>query len=140
MKTIVVATDGSPVAQQAVDFAAGLAKATGATLHTITVEEPPPGGKGGAIRIFETETAAGSTRIAEAAAARATELGATAQAHIAHGDPAHAIAGASSELGAEMIVVGTRGLGGMAGAIMGSVSHGLIKQASVPVTIVHGNK
>jgi nucleotide-binding universal stress UspA family protein len=53
-------------------------------------------------------------------------------------DLAAAIAGEAEGANASMIVVGSRGRGSVAGAVLGSVSHNLIKYATVPVLVVHG--
>lgn len=50
------------------------------------------------------------------------------------GSPRHNLVGAS--LGAQVVVVGTRGRGGFSGLVLGSTSHSLIHHASCPVVIV----
>lgn len=56
------------------------------------------------------------------------------QASAFHGDPGHLLARQSQ--GAGIVVVGSRGRGGFAGLLLGSVSHDLIHQATCPVMIV----
>ena len=64
--------------------------------------------------------------------------GIDAELHVetTHRSPAHEIAAAAHELGAEVIVCGTRGLGGLQGALLGSVSRELLHYAHVPVLVV----
>jgi len=52
-------------------------------------------------------------------------------------DVAVDIAGMAEGLEASMIIVGSRGRGLVAGEVLGSVSHNLIKWATVPILIVH---
>ena len=42
----------------------------------------------------------------------------------------------ATELGVELIVVGSRGMGAIHGALVGSVSHALVSRSPVPVMIV----
>lgn len=137
MKTLVIATDGSDSAAQALEFAIGLARDTGATLQVLSVRPPRAVGRGGAgPAIFEVEEVGGAERIAEAAAQRAREGGVEATPHVAHGEIVKSIAEAASKFGADLLVVGSRGLGVISGAVLGSVSHGLVHESHVPVTIV----
>lgn len=52
-------------------------------------------------------------------------------------DLAAMISGEAEGIGASMIVTGSRGRGSVAGAVLGSVSHNLIKYATIPVLVVH---
>jgi nucleotide-binding universal stress UspA family protein len=72
---------------------------------------------------------------------RAAAKGVTAEVEAispAHrtGELAADIAGIAAGVGASLIVVGSRGRGPASGALLGSVSHNLIKWATVPVVIV----
>jgi nucleotide-binding universal stress UspA family protein len=137
MKTILVATDGSEAAAEALDFAIELARDTGAQLEVLAVKPPPIVSKGGpAPPVFEVEEPGGAERIAAAAAEKAAAAGVRAHPHAGHGEPVDVIAAASESLDADLVVVGSRGLGAIAGALMGSVSHGLIKRAHVPIVVV----
>jgi len=56
--------------------------------------------------------------------------------HVAVGDPGTEIAVLANEVGATVIVVGSRGLGGVKRAFLGSVSDHLVRHASCPVLVV----
>ncbi len=62
--------------------------------------------------------------------------GVDAEALVREGEPAAVILGAARELNAGMILVGTRGLGAAARALLGSVSSTLVTEAHVPVAVV----
>ena len=78
----------------------------------------------------------GPKRIAEAAVRRAREAGVAATPHVGYGDIADSIADTAKALGADHLVVGSRGLGSMSAALRGSVSHSLVRRSPVPLTIV----
>ena len=137
MKTILFATDGSDSAGEALEFAIELAKETGAEIEVLAVKPPPVLSKGGVgAPILEVEEDQGAEHIAAAAAAKAEGSGVHARAHVEHGEPAEAIAAVGERLQVDLIVVGSRGLGAVRGAVLGSVSHALVKQSRIPVTIV----
>jgi nucleotide-binding universal stress UspA family protein len=137
MKTILIATDGSEAAGQALAVAIDLARETGAALEVLSVRPQRVAGRGGAgPAMLEVEELDGPEHIAEAAALLAREAGVVAMPHAARGDVVTCIADAATKLGAELLVVGSRGLGSLSGAVLGSVSHALVRRSPVPVTIV----
>jgi nucleotide-binding universal stress UspA family protein len=137
MKTILIATDGSESAGQALDVAIDLARQTGAALEVLSVRPQRVAGRGGTgPAILEVEELDGPEHIADAAAAHAREAGVVATPHAGHGDVVTCISEAATSLGAELLVVGSRGHGALSGAVLGSVSHALVSRSPVPVTIV----
>jgi nucleotide-binding universal stress UspA family protein len=136
MKLIVVATDGSPEAREAVELAAELAKETHATVAAVSVHHIRAGGKGMAPPVTEVEEQHGAEHIAAAAAETIRAAGLEATAYALTGDPATEIARCAKELGADLVVCGSRGFGAIQGALVGSVSRGLMTKSSVPVTVV----
>ncbi len=87
--------------------------------------------------IHATESTRGTKLISDAVVSKARAMGIDATAYTRAGNPSKEIAALADELGADMIVVGTRGHGSLRGAFSGSVSHDLIKRAHVPVTVLH---
>lgn len=137
MKTIMIATDGSESAADALDVAIELASETGATLDVLSVRPPVIAGRAGAgPPMLEVEEPGGAERIAAAAATHAAAAGVDAAAHSAHGDVVDSICEASSAVGADLLIVGSRGHGPVSGALLGSVSHALIGRSPIPVTVV----
>jgi nucleotide-binding universal stress UspA family protein len=137
MKTIVIATDGSDPSEQALDVAIELARDTGAALHVLSVHPLRPAGRAGAgPAITEVEQPEGPQHIADAAARRAREAGIEATPHAGQGDVVDVIVDAASKLGADLLVVGSRGHGPLSGAVLGSVSHALVSRSPVPLTVV----
>ncbi len=59
-----------------------------------------------------------------------------AQAHLRMGKPAAEIVALAEELGVGLVVVGSRGLGGVRRALMGSVSDSVVRHAHCPVLVV----
>ncbi|KAI9284817.1 hypothetical protein BC943DRAFT_380750 [Umbelopsis sp. AD052] len=67
---------------------------------------------------------------------RLVQRGMTAQIHILKGDPKHEIVRISNEIGADMLVIGSRGLGAVKRLTMGSVSDFCVRNAECPVIVV----
>ena len=65
--------------------------------------------------------------------------GKVAETHLAAGRPDKEIVRLSEDLGVGTIVIGSRGLGAVSRALMGSVSESVIRHAHCPVFVVRGN-
>jgi nucleotide-binding universal stress UspA family protein len=120
---ILVATDRSREAQLAATTAADLAKSTNSELHVVHVgfdqyrDEAQK----------ELETEVGMIR-----ESGAQEI----HAHLEFGRPDTAIVALAEELGAGLIVMGSRGLGGVRRALLGSISDSVVRHAPCPVMVV----
>ena len=53
------------------------------------------------------------------------------------GGPGHAIVERAEKVGADMIVIGTRGLGTIRRTVLGSVSDYVVHHAKIPVVVCH---
>jgi nucleotide-binding universal stress UspA family protein len=137
MKNILVATDGSESAADAVDAAIELAQQMGAKLQVLAVRPPLLHGRAGSgPAMTEIEELHGSEHIADAAVQRARAAGVESAPHVNHGPVAECIVQVATEVGAELLVVGSRGMGAVHGALVGSVSHALVSRSPIPVMIV----
>ncbi|HEY5013512.1 MAG TPA: universal stress protein [Acidimicrobiia bacterium] len=128
---IVVGTDGSGTASIAVEEATKLAALTGSTLHVVhATHRRSPGviafAASGGMSELEAkeknkEIVAESHRICETASALARGLGVPVQTHAAAGEAADALVAVAVEVGADLVVVGNRGMSGPRRFVLGSV-------------------
>ena len=112
---IVVGTDGSETAAKAVEMAAGLARRDGATLHLVTATKQPTGVAGGPLAGGEPLSGAGFSLLGgqEMLAEIAAGIeGVEIKPHVGTGNPAAAIVRVAEEVGADLIVVGSKGMTG----------------------------
>jgi nucleotide-binding universal stress UspA family protein len=137
-KPVVVGVDGSEESLLAAEWAAMEARRHGLALRIVSAPAPVPPVHG-----YQDSTAAvadalrgASERALAAAVARAEEVapGLEIATDLLSGPPPLAIAGSGS--GATMLVVGTRGAGGFAAMILGSVSRFAATRATCPVIVV----
>jgi nucleotide-binding universal stress UspA family protein len=135
-KTIIWATDGSEAAARALETALGLRAESGGKLVVVHADERLGGRAGGAPVLADEEDV--RARLS-AEVAELKESGTDATLRVVHGtniDPADLIAGVAEEVGADVIVVGTRGHGRVAGMLLGSVTQRLLHVAPCPVLAV----
>jgi nucleotide-binding universal stress UspA family protein len=143
---VLLATDGSKEAQLAATAAADLAKRTGSELHLVYVGHMPPAyyESPGTWALDPDLRGRMAERVEEEARTRLDEQvqrvrdagGEVAGAHAKLGRPDAEIVGLAEELGAGLIVLGSRGLGPLRSALMGSVSHSVVQHAHCPVLVV----
>ncbi len=144
MKHILVATDGSDSAGRAVDYAARLAKTHGADLLIVNVI----GGYGLPDKVLLSFTQGQQVWLTELLASlsaetltkardRARSAGVTMiRLESRKGDVAQTIIEIAQEKEADLIVVGKRGTGIIAGLLLGSVAQKLVSIAPLPVAVV----
>jgi nucleotide-binding universal stress UspA family protein len=138
MMKILVATDGSDGAKAAVTDGVRLAARLGAKILTVAAEPLPPAYFGVPPYYFsDPESKAFAAKTAEAAAETARQAGVEAESHVLGPtvDPARAIVEFARKQDADLIVVGSRGLGAFAGAVLGSVSRSIVRHADRPVLV-----
>jgi nucleotide-binding universal stress UspA family protein len=139
---IVVGVDGSAASRAAFRWAVRQAELTGATVQAITAWQYPVASGGYAwapVAVLDStdlQEAAEKTladEISEVVGAR-TDIKLQPQA--VEGNPAQVLLDASA--GADLLVVGSRGHGGFASALLGSVSQHCVHHADCPVVIIRG--
>jgi nucleotide-binding universal stress UspA family protein len=139
MKVMLIATDGSPSAQEAVEFGVELADEQGAEVVFVHVAPAldvlPSAGFGWAPSVRHEVTEHDRSPVSDAVAF-AEEHGVKASTAILCGDPVDEIVAYAESIDADLIVVGSRGHGAIAGALLGSVSRGVLHEAHRPVLIV----
>ena len=139
--TILLATDGSEEAQLASTTAADLAQKTDSELHVLTVGPDLP--------LYELpehpadfedvvrENRREAKEVLEQQAKMIEESGVTVkETHLREGRADKEIVEVAEEIGAGLIVMGSRGHGRLSRALMGSVSDAVVRHAHCPVTIV----
>ena len=139
--TILLATDGSEEAQLAATTASDLAQKTNSELHVVTVGSDLP--------LYELpehpaefedvlrQNRRTAKEMLEQEAKRIEESGGTVnETHLREGRADAEIVELAEELGAGLIVMGSRGHGRLRRALMGSVSDAVVRHAHCPVTIV----
>jgi nucleotide-binding universal stress UspA family protein len=150
---ILSATDGSSEAELATRTAADLAQKTGSELHVIHVldvaqiymldagatddpegiEQPDPILE----ELLERFSEQRGKEVLDTEVERIRSAGGTvAQAHLKMGRVAQEIVHLAEDLGAGLIVMGSRGRGGIRRALIGSVSDSVVRHAHCPVLVV----
>ena len=136
---MVVGVDGSEGSVQALRFAIEEARIRGATLRAVNAWHVPPAvyGAGWAPATVDLDE---YRKIAERALVESVEdagagaSGVEVTPILREGHPADVLLEESKD--ADLLVVGTRGLGGFKGLLLGSVSHQVALLASCPVVVV----
>jgi nucleotide-binding universal stress UspA family protein len=140
---VLLAIDGSEEAALAAQAATELSKATGSEVHVTFVLPRPEALIGhhtysAEVRESVLEQACSEARtFLEGRAEQLKAEGANvAFAHLRVGAPDKEIIRLSEEIDATMIVMGSRGLGAVSRALMGSVSDSVVKHAHCPVLVM----
>ena len=128
---IVVGTDGSDSAGVAVQRATEMAKLAGGALHIVSAYRPLAlsgmalaAGAGSAsidVDLLNQGVAAEANELCEHAAAAARREGLTYEVHAVPGEPADALIAVAQNVGADVVVVGNRGMSGPRRFVLGSV-------------------
>ena len=136
MKEIVVAIDGSEGSEAAIQEAIQLASAVGAQLTFAYVRKPPSSLLGSPYYECHLARDLGWARAqVDAALDRAREASLEARGEVLEGNPVDEILRFADNSRADLIVMGSRGHGALAGALLGSVSSGVVQHANLPVLV-----
>ncbi len=139
MSTLLVAVDGSASALRAVEHAALAAKRASAEVCVVNVQLPirlgQPMKDADRAEIDRYQQAEGQL-ILDAAMVVLRDRGIAHHGRVAVGEVAQTIVGTAQELGAEQIVMGSRGMSALPNLVLGSNASKVIHLAQVPVTIV----
>lgn len=137
---ILLATDGSEEAALAAQTAADLARRTDSELHAVTVTAENPYYNVGTTEEVE-RIRQEAQKVLDEQMQKVEEVGASvARAHLRVGAVDEEIVLLAEEEGTDLIVLGSRGLGGVRRALLGSVSDSVVRHAHCPVMVVRPQK
>jgi nucleotide-binding universal stress UspA family protein len=144
---LLLAADGSEEATLAARTATDIAEKTGSELHVVLVGLSVSYIGMGPVEIADIPAPSQKELTEEAQSILDTQSkqieaagGIVTQAHLRVGRPDEEIVALAEELGAGLIVIGSRGLGGIRRALMGSVSDSVVRHAHCPVLVVRKEK
>jgi nucleotide-binding universal stress UspA family protein len=141
---ILVPVDGSDHSKRTVRHVIGLKGELRQPMEVMLLNVQPPvpakdlllDARLSEVHHLEEPLKARGAKLLEGADAALKAAGIECHLHVEFGDPAPVIAGFAGTYHCEMIVMGTRGLGALAGLCLGSVAHKVVHLAPVPVTLV----
>ena len=150
LKKVLVGTDGSEDAALATRAAIDLSNKTGAELHIVHVWRKPqaPSLAAPGLAYPSLEGASYSDTLEKEAGKLLEEQarlvqdagGSLAQAHLREGRASEEISGLAEELGVDLVMVGSRGLGAVKRLVTGSVSEGVVRLAPCPALVMRGGE
>lgn len=145
-KHILIPTDGSDAAQAALASALAFARDAGASVtalhvlpefhiftHRVEMLEETH-------EAYLRDTAAFGARVLGALQTQAQQFGVPCETQLRRGDHPHrAIVAAAQELGCDLIAMATHGYTGVKGMVLGSETHKVLLQTSLPVLVFHAD-
>jgi nucleotide-binding universal stress UspA family protein len=142
-RSIVVGTDGSGTATEAVHQAVELARGIDASIQLVSAYEPVPAQRLSQERMEAPEDIQWAINPREdvdatldAAASIAREAGVPVEVYARQGDPADAILDVAEEQEADLIIVGNKGMTGAKRFLLGSVPNKVSHHAPCSVLII----
>jgi nucleotide-binding universal stress UspA family protein len=141
MKKLLIATDGSPASQEAVEFGVEFAAEQDAAVvfvHVVPRIDRVPMSSFGMVGALPHEVSDHDREVLEEAEALAEQHGVRATTKLLRGDTVNEIVAYADNLDVDLIVVGSRGHGTLASALLGSVSRGVLSESKRPVAVIRG--
>jgi nucleotide-binding universal stress UspA family protein len=137
-KNILIAVDGSEYSNKALAYARDMARTYRATLWLVHVFAHPPDllGYDDFEKLYAKRKCAGQLAL-DAATERLGESECTVREELVEGPEAESILNCAKKSQADIIIMGTRGMGAIKGLLLGSVSRKVIHCAHCPVMVVH---
>jgi nucleotide-binding universal stress UspA family protein len=132
IKTILAATDFSPMSDHALQFAGALARDYGARLIALHVIQPAAAIYSEAAVFVEEPDRAGILETLKAARVPGVQV----EHLLMEGDPSSTIVQAARDSGCDLLVMGTHGRGFVLRVLLGSVAEDVLRQAPCPVITV----
>jgi nucleotide-binding universal stress UspA family protein len=139
MNTILIAVDGSPASREAIDFGVELARDEGAEVvfvHVVPSYDLIPMNGFGLAGALPHEPTVYDAMILDDAMSIAELHGVRSRPRRLTGDTVDEIVTYADNIDADMIVLGSRGHGALASALLGSVSRGVLGESKRPVVVV----
>jgi nucleotide-binding universal stress UspA family protein len=134
---VLFATDGSKEAEAAATWLSAFPLPANARALVLAVQELPPSPLDiPTVREFDRALLDEARGATGRAAARLRERFATIETRVVTGEPRQTIVDVAAEWDADLVVVGARGLGAIASAVLGSVSLAVARHAPCPVLVV----
>jgi nucleotide-binding universal stress UspA family protein len=137
-KNILIAVDGSQYSNKALACAANMAQTYRATLWLVHVFAHPSDllGYDDFEKLYAKRKHAGQS-VLDAAKEILGESDLTVREDLCEGPEAESILNCAKNIQADLVVMGTRGMGALKGLLLGSISRKVIHYASCPVMVVH---
>lgn len=135
IQTVLVAVDGSEPARRAVEQAVELASSCDARLVVAHALPPPVDDE--VFQPFEAFVESAGTLLLEQTVESFPDCRARIETRLLRGDPVDALVALAKSIGADLVVVGSRGLGAVGRVVLGSVSDRLLHTLPLPVMVVH---
>ena len=143
MKKILIATDGSPSAVEALEFGLDLAgeeEAEAIVVHVVpSIDSVAAGGFGMSQGAITHEVTSEDRAPLEQAVELAAEKGLAVTTELLRGPTVKELTAYADQQDVDLIVIGSRGHGMLTNALLGSVSLGVLRHTERPVLVVRGH-